>query len=87
LIWRHTSSSHRLLDNTTLTGNTEGISAGGPATVLVGRSVITANTNYGVVNSTSPNGFYSYLDNRINGNGIGGSGNVTGTALLTESVQ
>jgi hypothetical protein len=63
------------IDNVSLSGNQEGISAGIPANVLLGRSVITGNT-VGVANATS-NTFGSYRDNRINLNGtdVGGGMN------------
>jgi hypothetical protein len=67
------------IDNITAAGNVFGISATGPSTVLLGRSVITANTNYGVGNSSTA--FSSYGDNRINGNGTGPGSDVEGTAL------
>lgn len=56
------------IDNTVLSGNVfSGISAFQSVHVLLGRSVITGNGN-GIQNQTSPNTFYSYGDNRINGN-------------------
>jgi hypothetical protein len=61
------------IDNVTISGNNiDGIRANPPANVLLGRSVITGNTN-GVTNNTSGT-FYTYKDNRINLNGtdIGG---------------
>jgi hypothetical protein len=64
------------IDNVSLSGNFEGIGAGNPANVLLGRSVITGNT-IGVKNSTSPSTFGSYGDNRINLNGS----DVTNNAL------
>jgi hypothetical protein len=57
------------IDNTSITssGNV-GIFTFGNPTVLLGRSVITAN-NVGVSNNTTPgNTFYTYKDNRINKN-------------------
>jgi hypothetical protein len=56
------------IDNATTSGNATGITAGAPANVLLGRSVITGN-GIGVFNQTSPNTFGSYHDNRINLNG------------------
>jgi hypothetical protein len=56
------------IDNVTVSGNAFGIVAQNPANVLLGRSVITGNGT-GVLNSTSPNTFGSYGDNRINLNG------------------
>src|SRR5258708_682728 len=57
------------IDNTTSNSNVVGISAIHTSKVTLGRSVITANTYDGINNGTSPNTFYSYQDNRINGNG------------------
>jgi hypothetical protein len=56
------------IDSVSFSGNSIGLSAGNPANVLLGRSVITGNGT-GVLNSTSPNTFGSYQDNRINLNG------------------
>jgi hypothetical protein len=66
------------IDNTGLTGNQNGIGAGGTSNVRLGRSVITANSGFGVNNGTIPNTFYSYQDSRINGNFLG---DVAGPAL------
>jgi hypothetical protein len=67
------------IDNTGLTDNqTNGIGAGGTSNVRLGRSVITGNGGFGVNNATIPNTFYSYQDNRIDGNFIT---DVNGTAL------
>jgi len=41
---------------------------------MLGRSVITDNSIDGILNGTSPNTFYSYQDNRINGNATSGTG-------------
>jgi hypothetical protein len=63
------------IDNVTASGNaTDGIAAFGSAQVLLGRSVITGNGANGINNSTSPNTFYTYKDNRINDNGTDISG-------------
>jgi hypothetical protein len=63
------------IDSITATGNSIGILAdagtgggSGNERVLLGRSVISANSSYGVVNNTNPNMFYSYGDNRIDEN-------------------
>jgi hypothetical protein len=53
------------IDNTTLTSNATGISAANTTKVLLGRSVIIGNTSYGIDNTTSPNSFFSYKDNRV----------------------
>jgi hypothetical protein len=63
------------IDHVILSGNFSfGIrafnTAGSSLTVELGRSVITNNT-FGVGNQTSPNGFFSYEDNRINSNSNG----------------
>jgi hypothetical protein len=65
------------IDNTSITGNPFGIYASGTSNVTLGRSVITANSAVGIQNSTGPNTFFSYQDNRINGNGT----DIGGTAL------
>jgi Right handed beta helix region len=91
--WSMTTS----IDNTVITGNDIGIEAlpyGNPVMhVLLGRSVVTGNTQYGIWNqtaSTQPDGgisdggvneFYSYDDNRINGNGTSTADDEFGTAL------
>jgi hypothetical protein len=67
------------IDNVSVSENsTIGVDASGPATVLLGRSVIIEN-GIGIHNATSPNAFYTYGDNRINLNGA----DISGTALLT----
>jgi hypothetical protein len=74
------------IDNTSVNGNTNyGIQAGSAATVFLGRSVITGNGT-GVYNGTTPsNTFFTYMDNRINGN----STNIGGPSpsLMTEATQ
>jgi hypothetical protein len=73
-----TATIEAFIDNTTVSGNGTGsglnstgggIVAGGPARVLLGRSVITGNSN-GIDNQTFPNTFYTYQDNRIDLNGV-----------------
>jgi Right handed beta helix region len=79
------------IDNTVVTGNGIGIDAepyGIPVMhVLLGRSVVTGNTQYGIWNQTTSGGganeFYSYDDNRINGNGTSTADDEFGTALNT----
>ena len=63
------------IDNVIASSENTGVFAQGTANVLLGRSVITNNVTYGVLNLTSPNTFYTYGDNRINSNGtdIGGT--------------
>jgi hypothetical protein len=56
------------IDSTSASGNVFGIVAEHTANVLLGRSVITTNSMEGILNQTSPNTFYSYQDNRIDGN-------------------
>jgi hypothetical protein len=71
------------IDNSSVSSSHNGILASGASYINLGRSVITANLNFGVTNSTSPNLFYSYGDNRINGNGSSANStdNVNGTLL------
>jgi hypothetical protein len=59
------------IDNVSVVGNFNvGINVTGPATVLLGRSVVSGN-GIGVENNTTANTFYTYKDNRINLNGSG----------------
>jgi hypothetical protein len=64
------------VDNVTASGNVVGVNANGinaggaSASMLLGRSVIVGNSDYGVLNTTTPNTLYTYQDNRINLNGI-----------------
>ena len=67
------------IDNTALSGNTDGISALGTPKVLLGRSVIVGNTDRGIINSTSPNTFFTYQNNQIN---LNGNGNVVSGSTL-----
>ena len=64
------------IDNTGANTNNYGILAENTPTVFLGRSVIMGNVTAGVLNDTSPNTFYSYLDNRVSGNGTSPSANV-----------
>jgi hypothetical protein len=67
------------IDNVSVVGNFNvGINVTGPATVLLGRSVVSGN-GIGVENNTTANTFYTYKDNRINLNGM----DFAGTALNT----
>jgi Right handed beta helix region len=81
------------IDNTVITGNGTGIYSLPSDTpvmhVLLGRSVITGNTQYGVNNQVGDfsNPFYSYDDNRINGNGTGTADDEFGTALNTTTYK
>jgi hypothetical protein len=72
------------IDNVSASSNSQGVFATGTANVLLGRSVITGNST-GVLNSTSPNTFYTYSDNRINLNGVGAD--ISGNAPNTFSRQ
>jgi hypothetical protein len=74
------------IDNVIISGNFDGVVAQTPANVLLGRSVITGNTNAGINNSTSPNTVYTYQDNRINLNAtdIGGSTPSLNTTFPTQ---
>jgi hypothetical protein len=65
------------IDNSIASSNSYGIFAFNTVNVTLGRSVITANSQYGIDNLTSPNTFNSYGDNRINGN----DNDFTGPAL------
>jgi hypothetical protein len=63
------------IDNAVISGNGNagtadwaGISAFGFTHVQLSRSTVIGN-KFGIQNSTSPNTFYSYGDNHINGNG------------------
>jgi len=62
------------IDNTGISGNEYGIELFIKSNVTLGRSVITANSNDGIANETNPNSFYSYQNNRINGNATSGTG-------------
>jgi hypothetical protein len=57
------------IDNSIFSDNTfNGISASGTSTVKLGRSVMNDNGVFGICNQTNPNTFYTYKDNRVNGN-------------------
>jgi hypothetical protein len=70
------------IDNTTASSNAAGFTVGGTANVSLGRSLATAN-GVGADNATSPNTFYSYSDNRLNGN----NSDIGGTGLNTHGLQ
>ena len=55
--------------------------------MLLGRSVITGNSGYGIFNGTSPNTFYTYKDNRINLNTIPDVGTSGGSSALNTSLS
>jgi hypothetical protein len=71
------------IDNVNLSGNAIGIMGANNSTVLLGRSIITGNGT-GIFNSTSPNNFFTYKDNSINGNN---NTDVLGTPLNTLTLQ
>ena len=69
------------IDNTSSTGNAgSGVLAAVKATVILGRSVITANSSSGLRNLTGPNTVFSYQDNRINGNGTSSADDINGAS-------
>jgi hypothetical protein len=70
------------IDSTDMLGNATGVWAEGLAIVSMGRSVITGNTNNGVINQI-PGAFFSYADNRINGNGSSSSDDVITNPLTS----
>jgi hypothetical protein len=71
------------IDNVSAIGNAvDGISVFDTTEALLGRSVITGNGT-GIDNSTSPNTFYTYKDNRINKNGT----NISSALNTTLTVQ
>jgi hypothetical protein len=67
------------IDSTSASSNSFGIEAFGSPNVILGRSVITANSNTGILNPTDT--FYSYQDNRINFNGTDINGPLHSVAL------
>ena len=69
------------IDNTGLSGNGAGIVADGTPKVLLGRSAITGNGE-GVITSDA-GFFFTYKDNRINGNGA----DVSGPTPTTDGLQ
>ena len=75
------------IDNTSATGNGKGIEAIVTPNVTLGRSVITGNVIYGIVNETTPNTFYSYGDNRINGNGTVLADDINGTMPISDALK
>jgi hypothetical protein len=76
------------LDNSSMNNNDQyGISANATSTVILGRSVITANNVDGVFNATSPSTVYSYQDNRINGNGANSNNDVTGLPMNSYTLK
>ena len=63
-------STEVLLDALTASGNYDGIVATASTNVLLGHSVITGNTDRGIINN-SAGAFYTYQNNEINFNGAG----------------
>jgi hypothetical protein len=77
----HTTLS---IDNVSVVGNANtGIVVTGPATVLLGRSIVAAN-GIGVENNTNANTFYTYKDNRINLNGMDFAGTPLNTTFTPQ---
>jgi hypothetical protein len=71
------------IDNASVSANLTGISASGSSKLLLGRSVVTNNSNFGVDNNT--NTFFTYQNNQINFNGH--SNQVNGNALVALTFQ
>jgi hypothetical protein len=71
------------IDNCDISGNYNGITTLGSPKVLLGRSVITSNSNNSISNQTST--FFTYQNNQINLNG--NSNTVSGTALVALTFQ
>jgi len=68
------------IDSCNISGNFTGIFNTGTAKILLGRSVITSNSENGISNGAS-NTFYTYLNNQIN---LNGSGNAVGGSALSD---
>ena len=68
-----------LIDNVNASSNATGIEGATTVKIVLGRSVVTNNSNYGIFNGTST--FYTYQNNEIylngNSNAVGGSGSLT----------
>jgi hypothetical protein len=73
------------IDNSNMSNNGWGIFNSGSPKVLLGRSVITSNSTYGIDNEMSPSTFYTYQNNQINLNG--NSNTVGGSPLIALSFQ
>jgi hypothetical protein len=71
------------IDNCNISGNYNGITTLGSPKVLLGRSVITNNSNNSISNASST--FFTYQNNQINLNG--NSNTVGGTALVSLTFQ
>jgi hypothetical protein len=71
------------IDNCNISGNYNGITTLGSPKVLLGRSVITNNSNNSISNASST--FFTYQNNQINLNG--NSNTVGGTALVALTFQ
>jgi hypothetical protein len=69
------------IDSTNMNSNISGVGVAGPAKTFLSRSVLTGNQS-AYQNSSSPNSFFTYHDNRLNNNGA-----PTGSALLTATPQ
>jgi Right handed beta helix region len=73
------------IDNSNMSNNGWGILSSSSPRVLLGRSVITSNSAYGIDNEMSPSTFYTYQNNQINLNG--NSNQVGGSALTALPFQ
>jgi Right handed beta helix region len=72
------------IDQVSASGNGDGVTANGAVSMVLGRSVITGNTNIGVADNTTPGStLYTYGDNRINLN----AQNLGGTQSLSSFSQ
>jgi hypothetical protein len=78
-----TGSLKLTIDNIIVSNNGAGIQAKDNAQILLGRSVITSNLNYGIDNETSS--FFTFKDNKINFNG--NANTIEGNALTDLSFQ
>jgi hypothetical protein len=80
------STNKVLIDNLYASANNTGVEVSGTANVLLGRSIISANTLIGVSDNTSPNTLYTSGDNRID---LNASASITpiGTQLVPAPPQ
>jgi hypothetical protein len=69
------------VDNTAISGNGTGLVVADTSKVLLGRSAITGNGTG--INASNESFFFTYKDNRINGNGT----NISGTPPTTDGLQ
>ena len=73
------------IDSSNINDNTIGVNVEGFVKALLGRSVVTSNTQNSIYNTTSPNAFYTYQNNQINLNGT--SNEVGGSALTRAAIS